>query len=130
MGEWLRVAMRRARFWCLLERELGDRDAILETVARLRARRRKKRRRQELEDDDDDEDGNDSSSGGADVQGARKLKSSTDAVLSNAELRLHMGRTSMDLGIPLASAPAMGPRRGSGCSGKSCSTGPGTPGAG
>lgn len=108
MGEWLRVAMRRARFWCLLERELGDRDAILETVARLRARRRKKRRRQELEDDDDDEDGNDSSSGGADVQGARKLKSSTDAVLSNAELRLHMGRTSMDLGIPLASAPGDG----------------------
>ncbi|KAH7175401.1 hypothetical protein EDB81DRAFT_874255 [Dactylonectria macrodidyma] len=51
MGEWIRVAMERAAFWCQLERSLGTKDAMLEAAGKMRAR--KSRRRNGDEDDED-----------------------------------------------------------------------------
>ncbi len=87
MGEWLHEATRRARFWALLERELGNRDALLESVARLRTRRRKRRRRREPDGEGDRVDDD-----------ADSLDGHGDAI-SAIELRRYMGRTSMDLDI-------------------------------
>ena len=95
MSEWLRVALSRARFWLLLEKQLGSKEALLESVARVRTRKKRRRRRQdsELDDDDDGDDGHtgregDSQDGDGDLA-------------SRAELLPHMGRTSMDLDVPI-----------------------------
>ncbi|GAP91458.2 hypothetical protein SAMD00023353_6200390 [Rosellinia necatrix] len=59
MGEWVRLATRRARFWCALRRELGSRAAVARCAAEMRAARgrRKGRGRGGGEDDEDDGDG-------------------------------------------------------------------------
>ncbi len=36
MGEWVRVATRRARFWCIIERELTSREGIAKCVKQMR----------------------------------------------------------------------------------------------
>lgn len=50
MGEWLRVAIERAGFWCQLEQTLSTKDGISKVTTQMRT---KKRRRK---DDDGDED--------------------------------------------------------------------------
>lgn len=40
MAEWLRLAVRRAKAWRALERELGTEEGVVESVGRMRARRR------------------------------------------------------------------------------------------
>ncbi|KAK1764366.1 hypothetical protein QBC33DRAFT_457494 [Phialemonium atrogriseum] len=40
IAEWLRLAVRRAKAWRALERELGTEEGVVESVGRMRARRR------------------------------------------------------------------------------------------
>ncbi|KAF4497269.1 hypothetical protein FAGAP_6565 [Fusarium agapanthi] len=54
MGEWLRVAIDRAGFWCQLEQSLGSKDGVLEAAAQMRSKKHK-RRRDSGEDSDKDE---------------------------------------------------------------------------
>ncbi|KAF0637777.1 hypothetical protein FPSE5266_09533 [Fusarium pseudograminearum] len=50
MGEWLRVAVERAGFWCQLEQTLGSKDGISKVTTQMRTKKRRRR------DDDGDED--------------------------------------------------------------------------
>lgn len=74
MGEWLRVAEHRARFWSQLQRELGSKEALAATSRDARARRHRRGK-----DDDDD---------------------STDSPLTTAELFALIGKQSLDVDIP------------------------------
>lgn len=88
MSEWYMIAVKRAKFWHTLERELGSKDGLAECVAAMRIRSKKRRRRQR----DDDEDG--------DSQSTNATNGLGDDGLSKKELLPHMGRPSMDLEIP------------------------------
>ncbi|KAK2673755.1 hypothetical protein RAB80_011298 [Fusarium oxysporum f. sp. vasinfectum] len=54
MGEWLRVAIDRAGFWCQLEQSLDSKDGVSEAAARMRSKKHR-RRRDSGEDSDEDE---------------------------------------------------------------------------
>ncbi|KAF5586423.1 hypothetical protein FPCIR_7922 [Fusarium pseudocircinatum] len=54
MGEWLRVAINRAGFWCQLEQALGSKDGVSEAASRMRSKKHR-RRRGSGEDSDEDE---------------------------------------------------------------------------
>ncbi|TPX10044.1 uncharacterized protein E0L32_001241 [Thyridium curvatum] len=99
MGEWLRVALRRARFWVLLGRELGTKEAFAETVARIRNRPKRKRRRKAADHDDDD----DADAAGEGEQ--RQLDASAE--VSTEDILPHLGRMSMDIDLPNEEACAM-----------------------
>ncbi|KAH6692304.1 hypothetical protein F5X68DRAFT_273598 [Plectosphaerella plurivora] len=87
MGEWYRIAVERARFWCELEHQVQTKEGLAELVKQARmSKRRKKRRR----DGDEDESG--TSSGSSAVQTSSHAK--RGAVLA------HMGRTSFEIPIP------------------------------
>jgi len=81
MGEWYRVAVQRAKFWCGLERRLGTKEKLLNAAAKRRERRRRK----------DDEDEND----GADTQ---------PEVCKLSDLVRLLGRQSYELSIPSLSS--------------------------
>lgn len=106
MGEWVRVATRRARFWRVLESELASKEAMAAAVAMARSRRKKGgvdgrkqggrnggnedgQQQQNGNDDDDEDDSSDSLGKRSDL-------------LSRAELLPHMGRTAMEIGVPVA----------------------------
>ncbi|KAL2147545.1 hypothetical protein VTI28DRAFT_8800 [Corynascus sepedonium] len=110
MGEWLRVAVQRAKVWIVLEREVcAGKEALQEMVSRMRTgkaggrkkkRRRKKRWVERVEDDRVDEEeegeqdgGSDGEEGGESVDGMDKYQT--------ADLLPYMGRTCMDLEIPV-----------------------------
>ncbi|KAF4993597.1 hypothetical protein FGRMN_6315 [Fusarium graminum] len=78
MGEWLRIAVERAGFWCQLEQSLGSKDGVSETAAQMRTRKSRKRK-----DDEDDTDE------------ATKLES-----VKKADLIRYMGRQHFDISIP------------------------------
>jgi hypothetical protein len=44
MGRWYEVALRRARFWCTLESELGTEDGREQSKAQLKASRKRRKR--------------------------------------------------------------------------------------
>ncbi|KAI2466302.1 hypothetical protein F4781DRAFT_406300 [Annulohypoxylon bovei var. microspora] len=85
MGEWLRVATRRARFWCAVERDLGSSEGLVKCAAEMRKDTRKKGlgRPTAADDSDDDEDGLE--------VGAKKAR------FSKADLLPQLGRTNLDL---------------------------------
>ncbi|EFX00657.1 hypothetical protein CMQ_7659 [Grosmannia clavigera kw1407] len=90
MGEWVRVAVRRAKLWCALDQLVRDKEALHNAIQALRARKKRRynnRRRDDSDTDDDDELGGDV-----------PQKSST---FSATELHAHLGRTAMDVDIPL-----------------------------
>ncbi len=93
MAEWVRVAMRRAKVWHLLEEQLGSKDALAESVAAIRARKKRKRTRRDAGQEDDED-------GQVWNNAAASAKAGDGGTLSQAELLPHMGRTSMDLDIP------------------------------
>ncbi|KAI8945323.1 hypothetical protein F4801DRAFT_135932 [Xylaria longipes] len=82
MGEWVRLATRRARFWHAVTRELGSREGVLRCVEGMR---RRTRRGRGSHDDDEEED--------ADDESEKKDPSKADVVAL-------MGRTSLDLNLP------------------------------
>lgn len=78
MGEWVRLATRRARFWCAVESKLGTKEGVAECISQVRAGKRRKR--QSSPDDDENED--------------------NDNQITKSQLLPHLGRTSLDLEIP------------------------------
>lgn len=100
MGEWVRVATRRAKFWCALDRLVRDKAALRDAVQQLRMRKKRKynRRRNrgggsgdgDNEGDDDDE-----------LSSEAPHSSGPASSYSSAELLTHLGRTAMDVDVPL-----------------------------
>lgn len=88
MGSWLRVAIRRAKIWRTLDRDLGSTEALRETVRRVRATRAKRRRMRRMRDDEDDES---------------DTESITDQTMMN-DLLPYMDCMWMDLDIPALAA--------------------------
>jgi hypothetical protein len=92
MSEWYRVALKRARFWHALEKQLGPeaKDRLPEIVKAMRTRkRRRKRARGEVNNVGDSFESSDSSGSALDGM-----------LLSKADLLPHMGRSTMDLVVP------------------------------
>ncbi|GKU10944.1 unnamed protein product [Fusarium langsethiae] len=87
MGEWLRVAVERAGFWCQLERILGTKDGISEVTTQMRTRKRRRK------DDDGDEDMDEPS-------GVNSVK--------KADLIRYMGQQHYDISIPYNDAEESG----------------------
>ncbi|EPE05925.1 hypothetical protein F503_08456 [Ophiostoma piceae UAMH 11346] len=92
MGEWVRVAVRRAKFWAALARLLREKgagmaDAIHELKSRATAAKAQKRGRHDNDDDDND--------------AARSI-----SPVSKRELLEHIGRTGMDVDIPALFQPS------------------------
>ncbi|ROT42622.1 hypothetical protein SODALDRAFT_374923 [Sodiomyces alkalinus F11] len=92
MAEWYRLSVERARVWCLLERETGDRDRLLETVRRTRMRKRPRRRTRRQGPDDGEGEGEEEVAAAAAVEPA--------GALPRAALLAHMGRTAFEVPIP------------------------------
>lgn len=82
MGEWLRIAERRARLWVQLNEEFGTKDALVETSANARTRRAKRGK------DDADDD--------------REYET---APLQKSELLRYMGQQFFDVQIPSDEGP-------------------------
>ncbi|KAI0401100.1 hypothetical protein F4802DRAFT_581876 [Xylaria palmicola] len=92
MGEWVRLATRRARFWHAVERELGSGSGSAEGLVRCaKAMRRqnttRRKRGRGYQDDDEERDGE---TGAATDKSARPSKADVIALL---------GRTSLDLDL-------------------------------
>ncbi|KAF5254156.1 hypothetical protein FANTH_1038 [Fusarium anthophilum] len=90
MGEWLRVAIDRAGFWCQLDQSLGSKDGVLEAAARMRSKKHR-RRRDSGEDSDDDEPTR--------VESVKK-----------ADLIRYLGQQHFDISIPYGDAEESGAR--------------------
>ncbi|KAI1278160.1 hypothetical protein F5Y07DRAFT_360855 [Xylaria sp. FL0933] len=87
MGEWVRIATRRARFWYSVEHELGSAEGIVRCAkAMMKQGARKKPRGRPRGDDSDNED----MDGGSNAKHARPSK---------ADIVALMGRTWLDLDL-------------------------------
>ncbi|KAI1427811.1 hypothetical protein F5Y12DRAFT_119727 [Xylaria sp. FL1777] len=86
MGEWVRLATRRARFWHAVEHELGSSDGLIRCAKAMRQSTRRKPRGRARGDEsgDEDEDG---------TNGSSKARP------SKADVIALMGRTSLDLDL-------------------------------
>ncbi|KAI2633271.1 hypothetical protein GGS26DRAFT_76079 [Hypomontagnella submonticulosa] len=90
MSEWLRVATRRARFWCAVERDLRSSEGLANCARRMRKDTRKRLGRPALTTDSDDEE----------------LEMQTSKTrFSKADLLSHLGRTNLDLELSTLSDP-------------------------
>lgn len=89
MSEWVRVATKRARFWCAVARELGTREGLAKCAKKMRKGPKRKGRpgRPPLVDEDG-EDGD-----GLEAQAGNKGK----LRFSKSDLLPNLGRTSFDL---------------------------------
>ncbi|KAF6816019.1 hypothetical protein CPLU01_13978 [Colletotrichum plurivorum] len=87
MAEWYRVAVERAHVWHVVESELGDREKLRASVARIRTRRKKRRRR-----DDEEQPSQEADEGSGD-----KLRADS---LNRSVLLPHLGRTTYEIPIP------------------------------
>ncbi|KAI1775972.1 hypothetical protein F4818DRAFT_394611 [Hypoxylon cercidicola] len=97
MSEWLRVAMRRARFWCTIERDLLSKEGL----AKCARERRKCIRRKRVGRPVSTEDSDDGSSG---------LGVQTDkAPFTKADTLPHLGRTFLDLELSSMDDPEESP---------------------
>ena len=100
MGSWLRSALRRAKIWRTLDRELGTVEGVVRTVARVRAASKSRRRRRKAGRGTEE-----------DVSEAREKDADTDDVadwldsmVDSDDLLPYMGRLWMDFRIPSLSA--------------------------
>lgn len=95
MGEWVRVATRRARFWRAAMQELGSTENILRCAeAMRRGTKRKGRGGRGVDRGDDGEDEEDG--GGDGDEGAGKRD---DKAPSKADVVALLGRTSLDIDL-------------------------------
>lgn len=116
MGEWLRVAVQRARVWTVLEREVGaGKEALSEMVVRWRTdqgRKRKKRRKRKKWAERSEGDGGASEGEEGDEEGEQQQQQQQqqrggegdvdgEGKFEAAELLPFMGRTCMDFEVPL-----------------------------
>ncbi|KAJ4009642.1 hypothetical protein NW752_009229 [Fusarium irregulare] len=88
MGEWLRIAVERAGFWCQLEQTLGAKDGVSEVTRQMRTRKPRRRK-----DDDGDED----------MDETTRIES-----VKKADLIRYMGQQHFDLSIPYNDAEESG----------------------
>ncbi|KAJ3960679.1 hypothetical protein N0V92_002690 [Colletotrichum tropicale] len=86
MAEWYRLAVERANVWHVLESELGDKEKLVQSVAKIRTRRKKRRRK------DDDDPSQDADSAFGDKDRAQNL--------TRGALLPHLGRTAYEIPIP------------------------------
>ncbi|RYO94180.1 hypothetical protein DL762_000690 [Monosporascus cannonballus] len=93
MAEWVRVATRRARFWCSIEDELASRDGIAKCVKRMRQGRRRKPVGRSAAMEDADVDGEEEPVGGAD-----KTETKGDD-FSRADLLRYLAKSSFDIDL-------------------------------
>lgn len=97
MGEWYRLALKRAKFWHALDKEFGpaNKDGFANAVSTMRTRKKSKRRAREAGEGE----------GGIaeDLDGADSFGSLDGMMISKKELLPHMGRASMDLQVPCLS---------------------------
>ncbi|KUI70001.1 hypothetical protein VM1G_05313 [Cytospora mali] len=100
MGEWYRVALKRAKFWHVLENQLGpeSKDGLGEVVRAMRTKKRRRRGRQQPPED----------SGVGESFESAESGSLDGMLLSKADLLPHMGRTSIDLEVPCFAEEAIG----------------------
>lgn len=101
MSEWYRVALKRAKFWHALEKQLGPeaKDGLPEVVRGMRTRKRRRRRARGEADD-----------AGGSFESADSAGGSLDGMLlSKADLLPHMGRSAMDLSVPYLAEEGAGP---------------------
>lgn len=85
MSEWVRIAIRRARFWCAIERDLGNSESLVKCARRMRkgTKKRGPGRRALTEDSDDDEN---------------QMQTRADKTgFTKADILPHLGRTCLDL---------------------------------
>ncbi|KAI0836528.1 hypothetical protein F5Y06DRAFT_105205 [Hypoxylon sp. FL0890] len=84
MSEWVRIATRRAQFWCALERELGSSGSLIKCAREMRRGAKKKGPgRPALAEDSDDE---------------LELQTRADKTrFTKADILPQLGRTSLDL---------------------------------
>lgn len=110
MGEWYRVALRRAKFWHALERQLGPdagKAGLVEVVLAMRAQNKRRRgRRGRPRDGDGDSDAG--AGAGDSFASAESLAGLDSMLFSKGEVLPHMGRTSMDFTIPRLAAAGAG----------------------
>lgn len=98
MGEWYRVALKRAKFWHALESQLGPESGkagLVELVLAMRARKKRKYKQKEKDAD---------SGVGDSFESAGSLGGLDSMLFSKGELLPHMGRTSMDFEVPCLAA--------------------------
>lgn len=101
MSEWYRVALKRAKFWHAVEKQLGSeaKDGLPEVVRSMRTRKRRKRRARGEVDN-----------AGGSFESADSAGGSLDGMLlSKADLLPHMGRSTMDLSVPYLAETGAGP---------------------
>ncbi|EFQ34502.1 hypothetical protein CGRA01v4_13870 [Colletotrichum graminicola] len=84
MAEWYRIAIERANVWYTLESELGDKEKLVQSVAKIRTRRKKRRRKADDEDDS---------------QEAAAENTHAENLPRSALLR-HLGKTAYEIPIP------------------------------
>lgn len=88
MGEWYRIAVERARFWCELQHQVRTKESLAELVKELRTSKRRRKRRR---DEEEEEDGTPSS---------RAAVPLTSSHAKRGAVLAHMGRTSFEIPIP------------------------------
>jgi hypothetical protein len=92
MAEWLRIALKRARFWHALASELLDEKAVAESVMKARSRAGRRRKRKAASQVDGDGEGEEAGDEGEGASGDKAVRA--------ADLLPHMGRTAMDIHVP------------------------------
>jgi hypothetical protein len=88
MGEWLRVAVDRAGFWCQLEQSLGSKDGVAEAAARMRSKKHRRRR---------------DSGEGSDEDEPTRVES-----VKKADLIRYLGQQHFDISVPYGDAEESG----------------------
>lgn len=105
MGGWFRVALKRAKFWHALDRQLGPdsgKTGLVELVLAMRAR---KKRRYKQRGKERERVGGDADSGvGDSFESASSLGGLDSMLFSKGEVLPHMGRTSMDFRVTCLAA--------------------------
>ncbi|CAK7270366.1 hypothetical protein SEPCBS119000_004052 [Sporothrix epigloea] len=103
MGEWVRVAVRRAKFWSVLARRLRDKQSadteegawgvsgLVKDIRRLRTKQRKKKRPTENTTESDDDSGDETGN-------------TCTVSVSQVEMLEHLGRTAMDIAVTAVSS--------------------------
>ncbi|KAI4860132.1 hypothetical protein F4820DRAFT_453209 [Hypoxylon rubiginosum] len=98
MSEWLRVAMRRARFWCTVERDLLSKEGLARCArGRRKCIKRKRVGRPSSTEEDSDDGGN------------RPSAQADQAPFAKADTLPHLGRTFLDLELSNMDGPEESP---------------------
>nr|CDP28242.1 Putative protein of unknown function [Podospora anserina S mat+] len=94
MGEWVRVGVERAKVWRVLEREVGDKRRLGGMVRKLRERKKRNRVRKRGGEEDEDEE---------EEEGEEE-----EERYDTGELLPYMGKTCLDLEVPVLNGKGEG----------------------